>query len=213
MSDFDFSQDSTQDPPVDKELRAFIQLASAKPNPEEMQKFWGELSQKLPEQQISKRRPFLARIPVKIYMPLATACGVAVLLMVLPLSHSETDQVASVPSFSLEKTDDSDASRNRAQKPKRTQKPMVLGAPPLQQDTKIPADLVGLPDQIKAQLQSLPLVWVKLSTHAYTIHVPLENNAVFLATLEHWPKNLRLKPESVLKKQGYKTYLLELKSR
>lgn len=206
MSDFEFSDDSSEDPPIDQELRAFIQDARVQPTAAEKSRFWDDLTQKLPEQ---SNKNFFSRLPVKVTVPLAAACGMIVLLIVLPLKQQPGQMATLTPSQEFSQLDAAPSLRNRSEIAK--QKPMVLGAAREPSDAFVRPSFLS--ENLEKELQPLALEWERLSVGVYHVHVPLKHYAGFQASLKHWPEKLLLTSEPVVKKKNYKTYRVELKTR
>ena len=122
----DIDVDLTSDPPVDSELRDFIQRFSVGPTPEEQARFWDDLSQKLPEPKASAH--VFAPPVLKRYLPwTALASGMAVVLLFLAQPGDQSVQQAEVSHrVEYQEAPASEALNDVASEAE----PMVLGAAP-----------------------------------------------------------------------------------
>lgn len=198
--DSDADLDLTSDPPVDLELRDFIQRFSVGPTPEEQGQFWDDLSQKLPVQKAPAH--LLAPVTFKRYLPwTALASGVAVVVLLLvPFGENNLQQVALSDRLERQETLASEALTDRDSDT--ASEPMVLGAPPAAREPapqRIAKAKKAERDRAVDSQAPFGLAepdfsvrWEFLSEKTVLVHVLVKDQGKLLQWAKNWPAGLVL---------------------
>lgn len=194
----DIDVDLTSDPPVDSELRDFIQRFSVGPTPEEQARFWDDLSQKLPEPKASAH--VFAPPVLKRYLPwTALASGMAVVLLFLAQPGDQSVQQAEVSHrVEYQEAPASEALNDVASEAE----PMVLGAAPaarqapeqrLEKAKQAERSREGTsPAPLGLRTPDFPVRWEPLSEKVFLVHILANDRERLLKLAADWPSGLVL---------------------
>lgn len=180
--------DLQEDPPVDKELRDIVRRFSVGPTAEEQERFWADLSEKLPEQKVSAKT--FAKPSRRRYLPwTALASGIVVVLLLLVQPSKDMSKQA-ILSDAVEQESFSAAESE----------PMVLGAPPpaahsnAHQKKESKRDIANVDVSAPFGLASpdFQVRWERRSDQVFWVHISLENKDRLLALAKQWPSGLIL---------------------